>query len=98
MPEKPTDNEKGSTACKRREQSAISKLQTLRLFERKIKQHPYRGKSKKYLRTELAIIPLEATMSQADPRTEPIISFIGVSDLLDEETTAFPTSKKQRSY
>ena len=34
-------------------------------------------------------------MSQADPRTEPIISFIGVSDLPDEETTAFPTSKKQ---
>ena len=40
------------------------------------------------------MIPLEATMPQADPRRDTIISFIDVSDLLDEEkTTTVPTTK-----
>ena len=40
----------------------------------------------KYLRTEPAIIPLENTMPQADPRSEPIISWIDVTDLDLEES------------
>ena len=39
----------------------------------------------KYLRTEPAIIPLKNTMPQADPRSEPIISWIDVTDLDLEE-------------
>ena len=34
-----------------------------------------------YLRTEPALIPLEKTMPQADPRSEPIISWIDITDL-----------------
>ena len=65
-----------------------------RLFERKITHHPYKRKDRRYLRSDLAMIPLEATMPQADPRRDTIISFIDVSDLLDEEkTTTVPTTK-----
>ena len=38
-----------------------------------------------YLRTEPAIIPLENTMPQSDPRSEPIVSWIDVTDLDLEE-------------
>ena len=34
-----------------------------------------------YLRTEPALIPLEKTMPQADPRSEPIISWTDITDL-----------------
>ena len=39
----------------------------------------------KYLRTEPAIIPLERAMPQSDPRSEPIVSWIDVTDLELEE-------------
>ena len=45
-----------------------------------------------YLRTEPAIIPLERTMPQSDPRSEPIISWIDVTDLdLEESHTKMPS-------
>ena len=45
-----------------------------------------------YLRTEPAIIPLEGTMPQSDPRSEPIISWIDVTDLdLEESHTKMPS-------
>ena len=39
----------------------------------------------KYLRKEPAIIPLEALSPQADPRTEPIMSWLDLTDLDQNE-------------
>ena len=46
----------------------------------------------KYLRTEPAIIPLQSTMPQADPRSEPIISWTDVTNL-DLEKSLLQTQK-----
>ena len=46
---------------------------------------------KSNLRTDAAIIPLEEITVQADPRSEPIISWL---DLIDEEDSNFPESTK----
>ena len=46
---------------------------------------------KSNLRTDPAIIPLEETTVQADPRSEPIMSWL---DLIEEEEPNFPESTK----
>ena len=48
----------------------------------------------KYLRTDPAVIPLERTMPQSDPRSEPIVSWIDTTDLELEETL-MKTQKRQ---
>ena len=48
-----------------------------RLMERPIRIHPYVRKPISSLRSSPAIIPLEATVPQADPRTDPKVSFPG---------------------
>ena len=56
-----------------------------RLFERRIKQVPYRKTDRKYLRKEPAIIPLEATVRLQDLRGAPNMSFLDVCELMEEE-------------
>ena len=56
-----------------------------RLFEKKIKALPYRRCDKRFSRKEPAIIPFEATVRLQDPRGAPQISFLDVSNLLEEE-------------
>ena len=56
-----------------------------RLFERRIKQVPYRKTDRRYLRKDPAIMPLEATVKLQDPRGAPNMSFLDVCDLMEEE-------------
>ena len=72
-----TEN-KGKTAYRRR------------LMERPIRIHPYVRKPISTLRSSPAIIPLEATMPQADPRTDPKVSFL---DLIEIEAEIEDTSR-----
>ena len=72
---------KGKTAYRRR------------LMERPIRIHPYVRKSISTLRSSPAIIPLEATMPQADPRKDPKVSFL---DLIDIEAEIEDTSRFTR--
>ena len=51
-------------------------------MERPVRAHPYKQKLLCILRSSPAIIPLESTMPQADPRTDPRVSFM---DLVEEE-------------
>ena len=52
-----------------------------RLMERPIRIHPYVRKPISNLRSTPAIIPLEATMPQADPRTDPKVSFLEMIEI-----------------
>ena len=61
-----------------------------RLMERPIRTHPYVRKPVSTLRSSPAIIPLEATMPQADPRTDSKVSFL---DLIDIESEIDETVK-----
>ena len=78
--ERSTGN-KGKTAYRRR------------LMERPIRTHPYVRKPISTLRSTPAIIPLEATMPQADPRTDPKVSFL---DLIEIEAEIEDTSRSTR--
>ena len=62
-----------------------------RLFERRIKQVPYRKTDRKYLGKNPAIILLEATVKLQDLRGAPKVSFLDVCDLMEEELSD-PTS------
>ena len=72
------------------EESAHSGRSTLKqaksyrkqLMERSIRFQPYKKKPLSSLRCTPAIIPLEATCPQADPRTDPKVSFM---DLVEED-------------
>ena len=55
-----------------------------RLMERPIRAHPYVRKQISSLRSTPAIIPLEATLPQADPRTDPKVSFLDLIELEEE--------------
>ena len=61
-----------------------------RLFERPIRMHLYVRKPVSTLRSSPAIIPLEATMPQADPRTDPKVIFL---DLIEIEIEIEDTMK-----
>ena len=50
----------------------------------------------KYLRSDPAIIPFEKTMPQSDPRSEPIITWMDITDLELEENL-IKTQKKQNN-
>ena len=67
-------------------------------MERPIRIHPYVRKPISNLRSSPAIIPLEATILQADPRTDPKVSFL---DLIDIEAeigiTTRSTSEDSKS-
>ena len=60
-----------------------------RLMERPIRLHPYEKKPISTLRSTPAIIPLEATMPQADPRTDPKVSFLDLVDIEAEIEDTF---------
>ena len=64
-----------------------------RLMERPIRIHPYVRKPISTLRSTPAIIPLKATMPQADPRTDPKVSFL---DLIEIEAEIEDTSRSTR--
>ena len=51
-----------------------------------------------YLRTEPAIIPLDTTMPQADPRSEPIISWTDITDVDLEENLPLENSRPDRTF
>ena len=53
-------------------------------MERPIRIHPYVRKPISNLRSTPAIIPLEATMPQADPRTDPKVSFLHLIEIEEE--------------
>ena len=72
---------KGKTAYRRR------------LMERPIRIYPYVRKPISTLRSSPAIIPLEATMPQADPRTDPKVSFL---DLIEIEAEIEDTSRSTK--
>ena len=59
-------------------------------MERPIRLHPYEKKPISTLRSTPAIIPLKATMPQADPRRDPKVSFL---DLIDIEAEIEDTFK-----
>ena len=61
-----------------------------RLYERPVTSsiQPKRRKLKtstRYLRKDTAIIPLDTVVPQADPRTEPIMSWIDLTEEVEEE-------------
>ena len=62
-------------------------------MERPIRIHPYVRKPIATLRSTSAIIPLEAIMPQADPRTDPKVSFL---DLIEIEAEIEDTSRSTR--
>ena len=62
-------------------------------MERPIRMHPYVRKPISTLRSSPAIIPLKATMPQADPRTDPKVSFL---DLIEIEAEIEDTSRSTR--
>ena len=64
-----------------------------RLMERPIRIHPYVRKPISTFRSTPAIIPLKATMPQADPRTDPKVSFL---DLIEIEAEIEDSSRSTR--
>ena len=77
--------------CKHRFECSITEnpgTSTIQTIRRRAKTQ------KKYLRKDPAIIPLENTMPQADPRSESIISWIDVTDL-DFEESYIQTQREQ---
>ena len=65
-----------------------------RLMERPIRAHPYARKPESSLRSTPAIIPLEATMPQADPRTDPKVSFLDLIEIEEEINEDVKTTKE----
>ena len=66
--------------------SGINRKSTYRrrLMERPIRAHPHSRKLVSSLRSTPAIIPLKATMPQADPRTDPKVSFLDLIEIEEE--------------
>ena len=65
-----------------------------RLMERPIRIHPYDRKPVSSLRSTPAIIPLKATIPQADPRTDPKVSFLDLIEIEAEIKEDVKTTKK----
>ena len=65
-----------------------------KLMERSIRAHPYVRKPISSLRSTPAIIPLEATMPQADPRTDPKVSFLDLIEVEEEINGDGKTTKE----
>ena len=65
-----------------------------RLMERQVGMHPYVRKPISSLRSTPAIIPLEATMPQADPRTDPKVSFLDLIEIEEEIKEDMKTTKE----
>ena len=69
-----------------------------RLMERPIRIHPYVRKPISNLRSSPAIIPLEATIPQADQRTYPKVSFLDLIEIEAEiEITTRSTSEDTKT-
>ena len=74
----------------RENKQKMPKSPRFRLYERPVTSSikPKRRKMKtptRYLRKEAAIIPIDTLIPQADPRTEPIMSWIDLTEEVEEE-------------